>query len=441
LSKTAVALILLFLIASLVLVWYLGYFDTLSNILNPNSEPDDNEPRLYMQLSSHLNNWNELSGHPTADYMVTIIVRNVGLVQSTSAMIDFEIRSNERIVENGAIDVGIVNEDETKNFSRTFRFEKGTYEASYVLRISSKIWDTYSDSFGVGIPRYGLGDHVRFYVTPIDPYVQTQLTTTGKDLNMIYNWVGDNIQYESDIDIHGKEEYWQFPYETLELKSGDCEDQAFLLCSLIRASGEPAEDTFVALGIINSKGHAWVIVRTPLGWRTLEPTVDGIVDRVITNIYDFLNVEGRLYFFAANDVYFEEINPNTNHSFVNQEFLGWYEDNLKLDGDRVTIEVNHEVTLKINMTNTGDYDFLGFIQVKIQKDMVLTSDSTFTTQTFHLSLSVHSSRQLELRVTPNEITEDAPLKCRQYYYQVYTCFSSIYNPDDEENRECLFVYS
>ena len=188
-SKTAVALILLFLIASLVLVWYLGYFDTLSNILNPNSEPDDNEPRLYMQLSSHLNNWNELSAHPTADYMVTIIVKNVDLIQSTSAMIDFEIRSNERIVENGVIDVGIVNEDETKNFSRTFRFEKGTYEASYVLRISSKIWDTFTDRFGVGIPRDKIGDHVRFYVTPIDPYVQTQLTTTGKDLVIQQYWV------------------------------------------------------------------------------------------------------------------------------------------------------------------------------------------------------------------------------------------------------------
>jgi predicted transglutaminase-like cysteine proteinase len=441
-TKTTAALLFLFLIAALFLASNLGYFETLINILNPNSEPTKTKPGLYMQVTSHLENWIEISiNNSAAEYVITIKVRNIGVAESTAATVNFEIRNETQIVTNGAIEIGIINEDQEKNVTQRYQFEEGTYEATFTLSTSSTVWDTITNHFKVGVPREGLGDHVRFYITPNDPSVQAHLLTIGKDLNTIYGWVGDNIRYEFDSDIHGKEEYWQFPHETLDLKTGDCEDQAFLLCSLIRASGVEAEDIFVALGTVDYEGHAWVIIRTPIGWRTLEPTTEGIVDRILTDIFEFLNTEGRNYYFASNDIYFEEINPKNNRSFLNQEFTGWYTGNLKLDGARVTINIDQAVTLKITVTNTGNYTYLGFIQIKIQKDIVMGPDTTFVTQSYPLTLNTNSSTQLELTFAPNEVTEDTFLKCRQYYYQVSTCFSRIHNPDDANTRECIFTTS
>jgi transglutaminase-like putative cysteine protease len=48
-----------------------------------------------------------------------------------------------------------------------------------------------------------------------------------------YEWVKDNIAYTTDT----SEDYWQTASETLSLSSGDCEDHAILLCSIIDALG------------------------------------------------------------------------------------------------------------------------------------------------------------------------------------------------------------
>jgi hypothetical protein len=48
-----------------------------------------------------------------------------------------------------------------------------------------------------------------------------------------YEWVRNNIVYTSDT----SEDYWQSASETMGLKTGDCEDHAILLCSIINALG------------------------------------------------------------------------------------------------------------------------------------------------------------------------------------------------------------
>lgn len=48
-----------------------------------------------------------------------------------------------------------------------------------------------------------------------------------------YEWVKNNIKYTADT----SEDYWQSASETLNLMSGDCEDHAILLCSIIDALG------------------------------------------------------------------------------------------------------------------------------------------------------------------------------------------------------------
>lgn len=96
------------------------------------------------------------------------------------------------------------------------------------------------------------------YITPRDPLVNaTVYNITGgwsnrSDFNEFWNgvraiwdWVEGNIQYRSDglspilpADPSGPLTYvqdmWQYPNETMNLKEGDCEDQAILLCSMLR---------------------------------------------------------------------------------------------------------------------------------------------------------------------------------------------------------------
>jgi len=73
---------------------------------------------------------------------------------------------------------------------------------------------------------------------------------------------------------------WQFPDETLFVKRGDCEDRAFLIASLLLASGVSGYNVRVALGRVDvSQGrriqkhdHAWVMYKAESGaWILIEP--------------------------------------------------------------------------------------------------------------------------------------------------------------------------
>jgi len=85
-----------------------------------------------------------------------------------------------------------------------------------------------------------------------------EISQTGFD--HIRNWVADNIDYVSDEKRSGGD-YWQTPRETLQLGTGDCEDFAILLCSLLRAYGISAEQVYVAIGLDDGEelGHAFVV--------------------------------------------------------------------------------------------------------------------------------------------------------------------------------------
>jgi len=103
------------------------------------------------------------------------------------------------------------------------------------------------------------------------PYEPTQ-----DGFDAIRDWVAANIEYKSDEEQWGVEEYWQTPEETLSLHSGDCEDFAILLCTLLRAYGIGEEQIYVAVGVDNDGyGHAFLIENWYLDgeWRAIEPQV------------------------------------------------------------------------------------------------------------------------------------------------------------------------
>lgn len=54
----------------------------------------------------------------------------------------------------------------------------------------------------------------------------------GDSLFKLNYWVHTNIEYKLDDEFDSKYDFWQTPKETLELKTGDCEDMAILLQEL-----------------------------------------------------------------------------------------------------------------------------------------------------------------------------------------------------------------
>ena len=126
----------------------------------------------------------------------------------------------------------------------------------------------------------------RSYVTPEGQLVKDclqdilgappyELSKDGFD--DIRDWVAGNIEYMSDEEQRGVDDYWQTSEETLSLGTGDCEDFAILLCSLLRAYGIDAEQVYVTLGVDDERyTHAFLIEDWYLGgeWRAIEPQAD-----------------------------------------------------------------------------------------------------------------------------------------------------------------------
>jgi len=96
--------------------------------------------------------------------------------------------------------------------------------------------------------------------------------------DMIAAFVGREVAYRSG----GGRDPWQFPDETLAIRSGDCEDRALLMASLLLASGTSSFNVRVALGRLRTwdargrrreNDHVWVMYKDEAGrWLLLEPT-------------------------------------------------------------------------------------------------------------------------------------------------------------------------
>jgi len=120
------------------------------------------------------------------------------------------------------------------------------------------------------------------YITPNDQAIEAALQEILRQpggftaFETLRTWVASHVSYKHDVDVHGLSEYWQLPSETLELRTGDCEDFAILLCSLLRAYEVAADQVYVGVGFDeNNNGHAYLVERYYEGvWRVTEPQAD-----------------------------------------------------------------------------------------------------------------------------------------------------------------------
>lgn len=109
------------------------------------------------------------------------------------------------------------------------------------------------------------------FITPYDPAVIAKVNDLGKDPKRCYQFVSKEIKYVTDDKNYGQSEFWCYPKETLEKGSGDCEDQAFLITSMMLYLGI---DSFVRTAyLINYQGgHAWSYFKWNNEWLPAECT-------------------------------------------------------------------------------------------------------------------------------------------------------------------------
>jgi hypothetical protein len=132
---------------------------------------------------------------------------------------------------------------------------------------------------------------LREWITPSDSYeikeviASLNLPTEKKPgafdrrAKLVWQYVIEHVKYCPDEYAQRKQDFWQFPSETLALGKGDCEDCAFLLASLLLASEISPFCVRVVFGVLKQKdtlpvGHTWPIYKDEKGlWRVLESTL------------------------------------------------------------------------------------------------------------------------------------------------------------------------
>jgi len=242
-------------------------------------------------------------------YTIAYSVSNVGNATAQNvtlaAVVDGEQQAAEQILSLSAGD--------SANYSLVVSAGSDELHVVSLQASCEDSADAYSFSFGADVPRTFSDDpeRVKLFVTPRELSVVALKNEVLKDAALklkdwiaLRNWVGDNIQYRYDKDVYGVREYWQFGKETISLKTGDCEDFAILLCSLLRAAGYSADDVYVVIGK-NAEGyHAWVKINLDtIGWYNLEPQENGWA----TLVGDFLTLSDYHALYQFNDQQFHQI--------------------------------------------------------------------------------------------------------------------------------------
>lgn len=120
------------------------------------------------------------------------------------------------------------------------------------------------------LPSWNLSDYIRPYEQEVMELAEAIglkpfLSHPLENARIAYYWVSENIRYMYDEQRWGSDEYWQLPSTTIKLGTGDCEDQAILLASLLRALKLPRQNVRLVIGpTAHGNYHAWIEIKLPL---------------------------------------------------------------------------------------------------------------------------------------------------------------------------------
>lgn len=155
--------------------------------------------------------------------------------------------------------------------------------------------------------------------------------------DVIASFVSEKIAYQFKVG----NDPWQFPDETLSLKTGDCEDRALLIGSLLLASGISSFNVRVVLGKCmvwrghrkTDRAHAWVMYKTEHGyWRLIEPALarrhsgsfpEAAPADKVDYIPQYLINDSHLWqVLGAEDTFNKPVELQKNWTSLNPKFIG-----------------------------------------------------------------------------------------------------------------------
>jgi predicted transglutaminase-like cysteine proteinase len=302
-SKTIAAIAIVLLIV--VVVFFVNTRLLLNPILDRLSlhEPEAT-PKAVLRVDGYVDEANSPTGFYAVAYSVTNLGNATAENVTLAAVVDGETQAN-KVIPSLSV-----------SGSSNYSLEVAASGSLHVVSLQASCTDSadaYSFSFGGDVPRT-FSDNpelVKLFVTPREPSLVALKDEVLKDAPLkvkdwiaLRNWVGDNIQYGHDEEVYGVPDYWQFGKETVSLRTGDCEDFAILLCSLLRAAGYSSNDVYVVIGKSAEGYHAWVKINLgTVGWYNLEPQENGWA----TLVGDFLTLSDYQALYEFNDQQFHQI--------------------------------------------------------------------------------------------------------------------------------------
>jgi hypothetical protein len=251
---------------------------------------------------------NSMTDLPVCIAVVEYSVSNSG--GAAAAKVDITVRMDQKIYLQKSIHALNPSGEYTDSLTVSVTYDRSSnvaieaycpdsHDSASVL-LEAKLPRSFTLTYEQSIPK--------LYITPREGTVASTEDSVIRNKFLLLpnwmalrDWVGNNIDYRDDSTVHGKTEFWQLPKETLQLRTGDCEDFSILLCSLLRANGWSANDVYVVVGENDGSRHAWIKINLGLlGWYNIEPQANGWY----TLIGDYLSLSGYTAIGYFNDLQF-----------------------------------------------------------------------------------------------------------------------------------------
>ncbi|MFZ7137763.1 MAG: transglutaminase domain-containing protein [archaeon] len=268
------------------------------------------EPVLSVQGYEVSGSWTRsASSFPEYRSTINCIISNTG--NAVAENVNFEIRVDGNLVVTQLYEsVPAQGSESYVNAVTTSYDSSRTIEVKTWCSESSDVYTFYVEH---DFPRYWSQDPdiLKLFIMPNEfsvAYRENQIVENKFFITAnwmaIRDWVGNSIEYVTDGAGHGERDYWQFPSETMNRGTGDCEDFSILLCSLLRANDWAPNEVYVVIGTTGDSCHAWVKIDMGiLGWYHLEPQAGSW--GLIGDIGLWLRGYDDVYQF--NDVYCEKV--------------------------------------------------------------------------------------------------------------------------------------
>ncbi len=103
----------------------------------------------------------------------------------------------------------------------------------------------------------------------------------GGECLAAYYWVCSNVRYMRDP--YGVE-LVQWPIRTVDTGAGDCDDMATLLAAMCMALGNQCRFALVGFSPGGPPTHVYCEVRTPSGFKVLDPVAKGDIDGMLGRV-------------------------------------------------------------------------------------------------------------------------------------------------------------